>query len=124
MGSSDPLHEVAAETGEARGGPWSSVGREGRARPLPSPRVPTKLEQPAADPGLVPRTRLVDQLVHSTAAPLVVVSAPPGYGKTALLTQWAAVDPRPFSWIRLDAADKDPAVLLMYLASALNLGGA
>ncbi|MDA0181358.1 LuxR C-terminal-related transcriptional regulator [Solirubrobacter phytolaccae] len=46
----------------------------------------------------VPRTRLVRQLT-TTDAPIVLVVAPAGYGKTTLLEEWAARDPRPFTWL-------------------------
>ncbi len=89
---------------------------------VPRPRLPSKLERPSLAPALVRRVALVERLRHSTAYPLVVLTAGPGYGKTTLLTQWDTADGRPFSWIRLDVADRDPAVLLMYLARVLVPG--
>lgn len=124
MGSTDPFRWLADDAAEVRDDSVAGAGSDRRVRPLPRPRLPTKLEQPAVDAELVHRSRLVDELVHSSAAPLVVILAPPGYGKTTLLTQWSAADPRRFSWIRLDEDDNDPAVLLMYLAGAIARGGA
>ena len=49
--------------------------------------------------------------------------APPGYGKTTALAQWAARDARQFAWVSLDHRDNDPAVLLTYIAEALNVDG-
>jgi LuxR family maltose regulon positive regulatory protein len=49
--------------------------------------------------------------------------APSGYGKTTLLSQWAARDGRPFAWVSLDHRDNDPVVLLTYVAEALNASG-
>jgi LuxR family maltose regulon positive regulatory protein len=54
----------------------------------------------------------------------VSVVAPPGYGKTTLLAQWAARDERPFAWLGLDPHDADPLVLLRHLAVALREVGA
>ena len=48
------------------------------------------------------------------------VLAPPGYGKTRLLTQLAASDPRSVAWLTADDGDNDPVVLLTYLAAALD----
>jgi LuxR family maltose regulon positive regulatory protein len=62
---------------------------------------------------------LVGALLGS-AAPLVILSAPPGSGKTVALAQWAEQERRPVAWLRLDAADNDPAVCLSYLAVALD----
>jgi LuxR family maltose regulon positive regulatory protein len=52
--------------------------------------------------------------------PVITVTAPAGYGKTTVLSQWAErVGPR-VAWLSLDEADSDPAVLLAYLALALH----
>jgi len=72
-----------------------------------------------------PYVRLVlrDALVGALLAcrtPLVVVSAPAGYGKSTVLSQWAAAERRPTAWLQLDAADNDPVVLLTYLIAALD----
>ncbi len=51
--------------------------------------------------------------------PLIVVTAPPGYGKTTLLSQWREVDRRPFAWITLDSTDNDPSQFLTYVTLGL-----
>ena len=43
-----------------------------------------------------------------------------GYGKTILLAQYAAVADRPFAWLSLDAADADPVLLALELATAID----
>ena len=45
-------------------------------------------------------------------APFVLLVAPVGYGKTTLLSEWAASDGRRFAWIDLGAGDHDPERLL------------
>src|SRR6185312_12321421 len=52
--------------------------------------------------------------------PVVSVVAPPGYGKTTLLSQWAERDGHAFAWVSVDDADNDPKVLLRYVAEALD----
>src|SRR5215218_9551626 len=52
--------------------------------------------------------------------PVVCVVAPAGYGKTTLLAQWAEREPRPVAWVAVDQRDNDPAVLLTYVAVALD----
>jgi LuxR family maltose regulon positive regulatory protein len=69
-------------------------------------------------PGIVDRTALVLRLAEA-AAPVVTVVAPPGYGKTTLLAQWARHKTR-LAWVTVDERDNDPAVLLTYLAVALD----
>ena len=48
------------------------------------------------------------------------IIAPPGYGKTSVLAQWAAADPRAVAWLTADDGDNDPVVLLSYLAAAIG----
>ena len=70
----------------------------------------TKLQIPAPRADAVPREALVGTLVRGGGTRLTLLDAPPGSGKTSLLSQWHA-DPRevrPFAWISLDGADNDP----------------
>jgi LuxR family maltose regulon positive regulatory protein len=82
--------------------------------------VEPKLHPPLARPGIVPRTALVDRLLASDAEPVVCVIAPAGYGKTTLLAQWAQHTAHRVGWVSVDQRDNDPAVLLRYLAVALD----
>ena len=81
--------------------------------------VEFKLHPPPARPGIVVRTELVDRLL-ANAAPVVCVVAPAGYGKTTLLAQWAQHKGPRVGWVSVDQRDNDPAVLLTYLAVALD----
>jgi LuxR family maltose regulon positive regulatory protein len=67
---------------------------------------------------LVERPRLLDGLERSGAA-LVVLDAPTGYGKSVLLAQWAARDPRPFASVTLGDVHNDPVSLLESVLEAL-----
>ena len=49
----------------------------------------SKLRAPVARPGIVARTELLARLLADDRPPVVSVVAPPGYGKTTLLAQWA-----------------------------------
>jgi LuxR family transcriptional regulator, maltose regulon positive regulatory protein len=82
--------------------------------------VESKLHPPPARPGMVPRTVLGDRLLASDAVPVVCVVGPAGYGKTTLLAQWAQRTARRVGWVSVDQHDNDPAVLLSYLAAALD----
>jgi LuxR family transcriptional regulator, maltose regulon positive regulatory protein len=77
-------------------------------------------ELPGGDPGLVPRPRLVRRLIDAGNVPVAMLLAPAGYGKTTLLTEWEAGDPRPFAWVSLDESDNDPHTLLADVALALE----
>jgi LuxR family maltose regulon positive regulatory protein len=82
-----------------------------------------KLDAPGERAGLVQRPRIVDRLARGSKSRFVTVIAPPGYGKTTVLGQWASTDPRSFAWLSLDRRDNDPVVLLSYVAEALNGDG-
>jgi LuxR family transcriptional regulator, maltose regulon positive regulatory protein len=64
----------------------------------------------------VPRPRLLRRLTETQDAPFVLLVAPAGYGKTTLLSEWAAHDGRRFAWIELAAWDHDPARLVRTVA--------
>ena len=78
--------------------------------------TPSTTERPA-----VPRVGLLDHLEATSDTPVAAIIAPPGYGKTTVLTQWAEHDPRPFGWLTIDQRHNDPAVLLRSMAVALQL---
>jgi len=78
-----------------------------------------KFHPPVARPGIVARTALLQRLA-TAQAPVITVTAPPGYGKTTLMAQWAdRLGPR-VAWLSCDDADNDPVVLLSALAIALD----
>jgi LuxR family transcriptional regulator, maltose regulon positive regulatory protein len=62
----------------------------------------------------------MERLVASDGVPVVCVVAPAGYGKTTLLAQWAQHTVHRVGWVSVDQRDNDPAVLLTYLAVALD----
>jgi LuxR family maltose regulon positive regulatory protein len=79
----------------------------------------SKLRPASPRTGIVPRSAIVERLTSAPVSPVVTVIAPAGYGKTTVLAQWALVEPR-VAWVTLDHRDNDPAVLLAYLAAALD----
>ncbi|HEY2125703.1 MAG TPA: LuxR C-terminal-related transcriptional regulator [Streptosporangiaceae bacterium] len=80
----------------------------------------TKLHVPRTRRGLVPRPRLVDRLTEGLAGELTVVCAPAGFGKTALLADWARRSGWAVAWLSLDTGDNDPARFWRYVAAALG----
>jgi LuxR family maltose regulon positive regulatory protein len=83
--------------------------------PQPELRPPFRPLQP----GCVRRPRLVRRLSRSPA-PLAVLVAPAGYGKTTLLQQWAEADARPFAWLTAIPADNDPVHLFGAMLEQLD----
>lgn len=69
---------------------------------------------------MIVRPHLLERLRASLDRRLILVSAPPGYGKTTLLAEFSARVGLPLLWYQLDSADSDPAVFLTYLAEGLR----
>jgi LuxR family maltose regulon positive regulatory protein len=87
------------------------------------PLLATKLHVPRRRHGVVPRPRLHERLSRLDESSLALVSAPAGFGKTTLLTEWLASLPareRSVAWLSLDQRDNDPAVFWTYLVAALR----
>ncbi len=82
--------------------------------------VASKLRRPLVRQGTVRRLSLIERLAHGNGRPVVSVVAPPGYGKTTVLSQWAERNGQAFAWVSVDEGDNDPKVLLTYVAEALN----
>ncbi len=93
---------------------------------MPIALLETKLYVPRSRRGLVLRARLSERLDRGTASKLVLVSAPAGFGKTTLLTEWLAARPatpadeRSAAWLSLDRGDNDPASFWAYVIAALR----
>ena len=97
--------------------------RTGRSYPGNGPLpdlVESKLRRPLVRPGTILRLHLVERLARAERRPIVSVVAPPGYGKTTLLAQWAERNGQSFAWVSVDEHDNDPKVLLTYVARALD----
>src|SRR5205807_6239213 len=65
------------------------AGRSDRAGSAVFDLLKSKLHCPLMRPGTVPRSLLIERLARADSRPVVSVVAPPGYGKTTLLSQWA-----------------------------------
>lgn len=88
------------------------------------PLLMTKLFIPPPRSNLVPRPRLIEQLNAGLQVPLTLISAPAGYGKTSLLSEWRASEAGhnyPIAWISLDDDDNDPSRFLILLIAALGI---
>ena len=95
-----------------------------------SPVLATKLFVPAPRPQLVARPRLAEQLDTTLAAGhrLTLVSAPAGFGKTTVLSDWlTTLEQRQthtrFGWVSLDDGDNDLTRLLTHVVAALQRVG-
>jgi LuxR family maltose regulon positive regulatory protein len=90
------------------------------ARPhLPFRPLESKVRPPVSTLSLVRRRSLLNEL-RSSDAPVVLVCAEAGAGKTVLLMQWAEAADLPTAWLQLDTADADPVRFVSYLLMALG----
>ncbi len=85
----------------------------------------TKLFIPPSRPDLVIRTRLIEQLNAGLHRKLSLISAPAGFGKTTLVSEWVramggATSPVAIAWLSLDDGDNDITRFLTYFIAALN----
>ena len=87
---------------------------------MSAPILATKLYIPPPRPKIVLRPRLIERLNEGMHCKLTLISAPAGFGKTTLVSEWAASYERPATWLSLDEGDNDPAQFLTYLISALQ----
>ena len=76
-----------------------------------------KLSPPSRWNGSVSRADLIGT-ARAQDCRVVAVTAPAGYGKSTLLTEWAAGEQRRVAWVSLDRLDDDPSALLAVLAAA------
>ena len=97
--------------------PWG--GDRGTAPGLAFELRESKFHPPGVRPGIVVRTALLGRLA-ATRVPVITLVAPPGYGKTTLMAQWAQRTESRVAWLSCDDTDNDPVVLLSALAVALS----
>jgi LuxR family maltose regulon positive regulatory protein len=89
---------------------------------VPDLLLTTKLHIPPVHGNLISRPRLVQRLNDSLDqnCRLSLISAPAGYGKSTLLSEWAAQLDYPIAWLSLENSDNDPLRFWSYFLSALT----
>lgn len=89
---------------------------------MSTPILATKLYIPPPRPKVVPRPRLIERLDEGLSAgcKLTLISAPAGFGKSTLVSEWVAGCAQPVAWLALDEGDNDPARFLAYFVAALQ----
>ncbi|MEP6759766.1 MAG: LuxR C-terminal-related transcriptional regulator [Sporichthyaceae bacterium] len=88
-----------------------------------APLLESKLHVPSRRPGAVPRVRLNERLSAASRTALTLLSAPAGFGKTTLLTEWLATLPADgpsVAWLSLDRRDNDPTLFWTYVVASLQ----
>src|SRR5215470_15575830 len=101
-----------------------SVGEHRHTQPLDGYELlSTKLALPRPHSSLVARDHLLARLDEGLEHKLILVSAPAGYGKSTLMSQWIASRSRrpegfPAAWVSLDTGDNDPVRFWSYVIAA------
>lgn len=80
----------------------------------------TKLFAPFPRPNMVSRPRLLNALQLGSDSKLTLISAPAGYGKSTLLSEWVHQNEIPVGWLSLDSGDNDPVRFWDYFVAALQ----
>lgn len=81
------------------------------------PLIKTKMMIPAVRENLIHRSYLIDSVEKGIKQGFVLVSSPPGYGKTTLAADWAQQSSTPVVWLTLDSDDNDLLILNRYLSA-------
>jgi LuxR family transcriptional regulator, maltose regulon positive regulatory protein len=111
-----PQHPQAARTGAARTRRSPDTAGD--------PILASKITVPGVPDWAVPRPPITELIAQGTRrCPLTVLIGPPGAGKTMALALWAAAEPGPVAWVRLDEFDNRPRVFWSYLVAALHRSG-
>jgi LuxR family maltose regulon positive regulatory protein len=87
---------------------------------LTTPVLATKLHIPPFRPSFISRPVLLDALEKGLSSKLTLVSAPAGFGKTTILSEWAQKCKRPFIWLSVDERDNDPQRFFMHFIAAIQ----
>jgi LuxR family transcriptional regulator, maltose regulon positive regulatory protein len=103
--------------------------RDDRQSPDSYELLSTKLTPPQSRGPLVPRDRLLARLDAGLEQKVTLISAPAGFGKTTLASEWIAARRQqnrmpPLAWVSLDSGDNDPVRFWRYALSACRAFGA
>src|SRR5512147_1818974 len=90
---------------------------------MSTPILATKLYIPRPRPNVVHRLRLIERLNegHPAGRKLTLITAPAGFGKTTLLSEWIPQSERCVTWVSLDDGDNDPTRFWAYFIAALQM---
>lgn len=85
------------------------------------PIISTKFYPPLRIEGFVSRERLIERVQAGVNGRVTIISAPPGFGKTTLLSAWLATNKNPkVAWYSLDEDDNEPGRFFTYIAASLR----
>ena len=80
----------------------------------------TKLHIPTAGINIVHRPELYEKLNIGLSRKLILVSAPAGFGKTTVVSDWIDQNKIPAAWFSIDNGDNDPVNFLSYIIAGIQ----
>ena len=80
----------------------------------------TKLHIPPAGNNTVHRSELFEKLNTGLSRKLILISAPAGFGKTTVVSDWIEQNKIPTAWFSIDKADNDPVEFLNYIIAGIQ----
>jgi len=80
----------------------------------------SKLNRPNVSPDILTRPHLIEKLEKHSHLPLILISAPAGYGKTVLISQWLEHRGNNYAWISLDQSMSDSSTFISDFAETLE----
>ncbi len=83
----------------------SRVRKSGVNGTQPNPPLALATSASSLPTGIVRRPALAQNLVDARGSSLALIVAPPGYGKSMLLAEWAERDERPFAWLAIGRSE-------------------
>lgn len=110
----------ASHAGERHGARRRKTRRAEVAQPLHAQPLRAAFAPATVPRSFISRPHLARRLQEEREASTFLLAAPAGYGKTTLLSEWAARDGRSFAWLELGAADDDAPHLLARICAALR----
>jgi LuxR family transcriptional regulator, maltose regulon positive regulatory protein len=80
----------------------------------------TKLHIPAVGNNIVNRTCLYEKLNIGLSRKLILISAPAGFGKTTVVSDWINQNKIPTAWFSIDNGDNDPVNFFSYIITGIQ----
>ena len=118
-GSGEPTDVSSTQTAASRL-PMHTSPRMALTGDHPMALMQTKLYRPRKLSDLISRASLLERLNAGLSGKVTLVSAPAGFGKSTLLSQWVQTIDRPTAWLSLDEHDNEPRVFVHSLSAALQ----
>jgi len=82
--------------------------------------IATKLHIPSTSINLVHRSHLFEKMDNGLKRKLTLISAPAGFGKTTVISDWISQNKIPSVWYSIDKRDNDPVEFLTYIIAGIQ----